>query len=205
MSFKDWIDDWYWQWRRHSLFGRLFTCFLCLIILVLFVILVVWLVLRPSKPKFYLQGATVGQFNLSDPNLLSSVIQVTISSCNPNDHISIYYDRLDVYAAYRGQQITAPPTTLLTVYQDHNDVIVWSPYLNGTAILLAPYLATTVVQDESAEVMLIHIKIDGSLRWKVGTWISSHYHIDVNCPALFTVDSSKRFQFQNNTSCSVDV
>ena len=113
MSFKDWVDDGYWQWKQHKLFRRLFTCFLCLIILVLFVILVVWLVLRPSKPKFYLQEATVGQFNLSDPSLLSSVIQVSISSRNPNDHISIYYDRLDVYADYRGQQISAP-TMLLT-------------------------------------------------------------------------------------------
>ncbi|XP_010910265.1 NDR1/HIN1-like protein 1 [Elaeis guineensis] len=205
MSFKDWVDDGYWQWKQHKLFRRLFTCFLCLIILVLFVILVVWLVLRPSKPKFYLQEATVGQFNLSDPNLLSSVIQVSISSRNPNDHISIYYDRLDVYADYRGQQISAPPTALPTIYQDRNDVIVWSPYLNGTAIPLAPYLASAVVQDESAEVILIHIKIDGSLRWKVGTWISGHYHFNVNCPAFFTVDSSKRFLFENNTSCSVDV
>ncbi|XP_038972997.1 NDR1/HIN1-like protein 1 [Phoenix dactylifera] len=205
MSFKDCGDyGGYWPWR-HKVFRRLFACFLCLIILVLFVILVIWLVLRPSKPEFNLQDATVVKFDLSDPNSrLSSIVQITISSHNPNDRIGIYYDHLDVYADYKGQQITAA-TVLPTGYQGHNDFSVWSPYLYGNAVPLAHYLAVAVDQDESAGFMLIYFKIDGRLRWKVGTWISGTYHIDVSCPAFFTVNSSKEFQFQKTTSCSVDV
>ncbi|XP_008813459.1 NDR1/HIN1-like protein 1 [Phoenix dactylifera] len=194
----------YWPCKRHKVFRRLFACFLCLIIVVLFAILVIWLVLRPSKPRFNLQDATVTNFNLAAPNLLSFTVQITIGSRNPNDRIGIYYDRLDVYADYKGQQITAA-TALPTGYQGHDDFSVWSPYLYGNNVPLAQYLAVAVDQDESAGFILIYFKIDGRLRWKVGTWISGNYHIDVNCPAFFTVNSTKEFQFQKTTSCSVDV
>lgn len=204
MSSKDCGHHGYWSWKRHKVFRRLFACLLCLIIVVLLVILIIWLVLRPSKPKFYLQDATVGQFNLSDANFLSSIIQVTISSRNPNDRIGIYYDRLDVYADYKGQQITAA-TALPPGYQGQDDFNVWSPYLNGNNVPLAPYLAVAAGQEESAGFILIYIKIDGRLRWKVGTWISGHYHVNINCPAFFTVASGKEFRFQKTSSCSVDV
>lgn len=88
--------------ERQKMYRRAFACLLGLVIIVLLIILIVWLALRPTKPKFYLQDASVYQLNLSTPdNILSSVIQVTISSRNPNDHIGIYYDRVDVYASYK--------------------------------------------------------------------------------------------------------
>ncbi|XP_010942404.1 NDR1/HIN1-like protein 12 [Elaeis guineensis] len=191
--------------KRANLFGGLFACLLSVVILILFVIFIIWLVLRPSKPNFLLQDATITQFDLSEPNFLSTTIQITISSRNPNDRIGIYYDRLDVFVDYRGQRIT-DATALPPGYQGHDDVTIWSPYLYGAAVPIASYLADAVHQDQTAGFFLLYIKIDGNLRWKVGTWISGHYHIHVNCPAFFTVDAAKGvFQFQKVTSCSVDV
>ncbi|PKA66814.1 Putative syntaxin-24 [Apostasia shenzhenica] len=198
------------SYYRHKLYRRIFACVLSLIILVLFVILVIWLVLRPTKPKFLLQDVSVYQFDLSGTNSLSSNLQITISSRNPNDRIGIYYDRLDIYAEYHNQQITGA-TSLPTGYQGHNDVNIWSPYLNGVAVPVYAYIADTIGQDENAGLMLIYIKINGRLRWKVGSWISGHYHIDVNCPAFLAVDNSKgnggsaSFRFLKMTSCSVEV
>ncbi|GMG98418.1 hypothetical protein Nepgr_000258 [Nepenthes gracilis] len=40
----------------------------------------------------------------------------------------VYYEKLDVYAAYRNQQITLP-TLLPPTYQGHKDTVVWSPFL----------------------------------------------------------------------------
>ncbi|KAJ8510071.1 hypothetical protein OPV22_000505 [Ensete ventricosum] len=199
--------------KRHKLFRRLFAAFLLLVIVALLVVLIVWLVLRPTKPKFYLQDASVVQFNLtSGVGLLTSVFQITLSSRNPNDHIGVYYDRIDAFVLYKGQQITAA-TALPPGYQGHNDVIVWSPYLYGAAVPLAPYLADALSQDENAGYILLYVRVDGRLRWKVGTWISGHYHLQVNCPVFLTIDGSNPhgdgpvpyFHFRQMTSCSVDV
>lgn len=65
-------------------------------------ILIVWLVLRPTKPTFYLRDATLFQFNLSlSDNLLATVAQATVASYNSNGRIGVYYDRLDVFATYQ--------------------------------------------------------------------------------------------------------
>ncbi|THU55591.1 hypothetical protein C4D60_Mb11t08190 [Musa balbisiana] len=182
-------------------------------VVALLVVLIVWLVLRPNKPKFYLQDAIVVQFNLtSGVGLLTSVFQITLSSRNPNDRIGVYYDRIDAYVLYKGQQITAA-TALPPGYQGHNDVIVWSPYLYGAAVPLAPYLADALYQDENAGYILLYVRVDGRLRWKVGSWISGHYHLQVNCPVFLTVDGSNHsgdgpvpyFHFRQMTSCTVDV
>ncbi|GMY13490.1 NDR1/HIN1-like protein 1 [Fagus crenata] len=39
------------------------------------------------------------------------------------------------------------------------------------------------MQDQNVGTVLLNIKIDGSVKWKVGTWIYGKYHLIVNCPA----------------------
>ncbi|XP_008799695.1 NDR1/HIN1-like protein 1 [Phoenix dactylifera] len=198
--------------KGHKLSRLIFAMILGFIILILFIILVIWLVLRPTKPKIYLQDASVSAFNVSSPeNLLSSTLQVTISTRNPNDRIGIYYDRVDVFASYKYQQITLA-ASVPPFYQGHNDIDVWSPYLYGVDIPVAPYLAEALVQDQSSGFLLLHIKIDGRVRWKVGTWISNHYHLYATCPAFLSFETGKgvdgdppAVKFQQISTCSVDV
>ncbi|GAB4859829.1 hypothetical protein Ancab_011309 [Ancistrocladus abbreviatus] len=194
--------------RYRSIFAGL----LALIVVILLVILLIWLILRPTKPSFILQDATVYAFNVSQqPSLLTTAFQVTISSRNPNARIGVYYEKLDVYASYMNQQITLP-TLLPSAYQGHNDVIVWSPFLYGNSVPVAPYLAMSLIQDQNAGLVLVNIKIDGRVKWKVGTWISGKYHLWVNCPAYITFGSGGNgipvgpaIKYQLASSCRVDV
>ncbi|URE19917.1 hypothetical protein MUK42_10884 [Musa troglodytarum] len=111
---------------RKKLYLRIFFVALFFIVLVLLAVFIIWLVLRPSKPGFYLQDASIAQFNFTaGTNLLTAIMQVTVSSHNPNDRIGIYYDKLDAFAVYQEQRITAS-TELPTGYQGHNDVVVWT-------------------------------------------------------------------------------
>ncbi|KAL0910503.1 hypothetical protein M5K25_021492 [Dendrobium thyrsiflorum] len=193
--------------KRRRIIRRTLFCITLFIILVLLAILIVWLVLRPTKPQFYLQDARVLGLNLSAPNLLSSTIQITISSRNPNERVGIYYDRLDVYAAYKNQQIT-PAYSIPSLYQGHKDIDVWSPYLSGSFVPIAPYLCTSLTQDEDNGFLFLYVKIDGRLRWKVGSWTSDRYHIFVDCPAFLTFDNHAGgpvIRFQQMSTCSVDV
>ncbi|XP_042475596.1 NDR1/HIN1-like protein 1 [Macadamia integrifolia] len=168
--------------KRKDPIRAVFAACLALVILILFLILLIWLILRPTSPQFTLQDVTVYQFKVTSPNYLTSSIQVTISSRNPNDRIGIYYDKLDIFATYRDQQITLP-VFLLPTYEGHKDITVWSPFISGNSVPIAPYLATALNEDQNAGFVLVNIKVLGKLRWRVGTWISGHYGINVNCPA----------------------
>lgn len=200
--------------KRRKIFRRICAGILILAFIILVVVLIVWAVLQPTKPRFILQDATVYAFNLSAPNLLTSNFQITLSSRNPNDKIGIYYDMLDVYANYHAQQITfrtaIPPT-----YQGHKEINVWSPFIYGTNVPVAPYNSLALGQDQSTGAVLLTIRIDGRVRFKVGTFISSRYHLYVKCPAYINFGSGSNtngivvgenaVKYQLVQSCSVSV
>ncbi|XP_022731522.1 NDR1/HIN1-like protein 1 [Durio zibethinus] len=175
------------------------------------VVFLLWAILHPAKPRFILQDVTIYAFNLTAPNFLTSNMQVTVSSRNPNDRIGIYYQKLDIIASYRNQQITLP-TLLPRTYHGHQDVTIWSPFLCGNAVPVAPFLEEGLSQDMNAGLVLLNIKVFGHLKWKVGTWISSRYQINANCPAYISFsDLTKAIQvgpamkYQLVQICSVDI
>lgn len=198
--------------EEHRLHRRLFSLFLGLVVLALFIIFLVFLILRPAKPAFILRDATIYQFNASAvPSLLTTDMQVTLSSRNPNERIGIYYQKLNIYASYRGQQITLP-TLLPESYQGHKEVIDWSPLLYGSAVPVSPFLTAALEQDQNAGSVLVNIKVDGSVKWKVGTWVSGKYHLHVNCPALLVfkepsggIAVGPSMKIQLTQHCTVDV
>ncbi|XP_054813196.1 NDR1/HIN1-like protein 1 [Prosopis cineraria] len=194
------------------------------IILILFVIFLIWVILRPSKPHFILQDATLFAFNLSSspatptaieppsltPNTITITMQVTLLARNPNDRIGIYYHKLDVYASYRNQQISLG-TMLPSTYQGHKDVTLWSPFLYGTAVPVSPYVLQSLTQDQNAGGVLVNVKVNGRVKWKVGSWVSGKYHLYVNCPAYIRLardgigSAAAAIKYQIMQSCSVDV
>ncbi|CAO2825212.1 unnamed protein product [Amaranthus hypochondriacus] len=194
---------------------RIIVGFVTFIVLVLLVIFIIWLVLRPTKPRFILQDATIYAFNLTTPNLLTATFQVTISSRNPNNRIGVYYERLDVYASYHNQQITLP-TRLPFAYQGHKDITIWSPFLYGNSVPIAPYLGSSLQLDQNAGLVFMNIKVNGRVKWKVGTWVSGKYHFNANCPAYitfgnrgningFNLASATAVKLQLSSACQVDV
>ncbi|KAK1389696.1 putative Late embryogenesis abundant protein, LEA-14 [Heracleum sosnowskyi] len=194
---------------RWSIISLLIALFI-----ILLTILIIWVVLQPKKPHFILQDATVYAFNLSStaPYFLSSNFQVTISSRNPNKRIGIYYDKLDVYATYRTQQITyytaTPPE-----YQGHKEVIEWSPFLYGTDIPVAPASGASLSQDQANGAIWLMIKLNGRVRWKVGSFTSGRYHLRVECPAYIPLSTRNTaiaevgtsVKYQLVASCKVTV
>ncbi|KAL3616035.1 hypothetical protein CASFOL_040329 [Castilleja foliolosa] len=149
-------------------------------ILALNVILVVWAVLQPKKPRFTLQDATIFALKVSAPNVISTNLQVTVYSRNPNSRIGIYYDKLSVYANYHNQQVTAsagiPP-----VYQGHKDVNVWSLFIYGN-VPVAPYNGLDLSQYKSNGVVMMTIKINARVKWRFGSFVFGRYHLHVTCP-----------------------
>ncbi|KAK4414778.1 NDR1/HIN1-like protein 1 [Sesamum alatum] len=180
--------------------------------IVLLVILITWAVLQPKKPRFTLEEATFFTLNVSAANVISAAIQVTVNARNPNSRIGIYYDKLDVYATYRNQQITYY-TGIPAFYQGHKDVNIWSPFIYGNNVRVAPHNGLALSQDQlDGDVRLI-IKIDGRVKWKVGSFVSRRYHIHVACPAFIHLENTNKTgvliggeaKYELSQSCSVNV
>ncbi|KAK3205617.1 hypothetical protein Dsin_019663 [Dipteronia sinensis] len=197
--------------HKEELYRRILFGVIALVVAVLLVIFLFWIITRPTKPTFVLQDVTLSAFNLSSPTTLTTNLQITISSRNPNQRIGVYYQRIDVYASYRNQQISLP-TALPATYQGHKDINVWSPFLCGDAVPVSPYVADALCQDLNTGMVLVNIKVDGRVKWKVGTWMSGNYHLQANCPAYINLGERSKgigfggaVKYQFVQGCTVDV
>lgn len=198
--------------KRKKIIRRTITIILIIISIILLAALITWAILQPKKPRFILQDATIYAFNVTAvPNLLTSNFQVTISSRNPNSKLGIYYDQLDIYATYRSQQITYY-TSLPPTYQGHKDVNVWSPFVYGTNVPVAPYNGLALSQDQANGNIGLLIKINGRIKWKVGSIMTGRYHVHVTCPAVIPFGNHNTgvvvggaIKYQLSTSCQVSV
>lgn len=201
------------QEEQQKKIQRLCGCLCSLLILFLLVFLITWAVLHPQKPHFVLQDATIYSFNVSAPNIFSTTLQVTISSHNGNRRIGIYYDQFNVYATYHDQQITYN-TVIPAVYQGHKDTNLWSPFLYGNNVPIAPFIGPDLRQDQDSGAVWITVKIYGRVKWRVGTFVSGRYHLHVTCPAYIPFGNSAKnggvvvgdaVKYQLSRSCAVSV
>ncbi|KAL6291741.1 hypothetical protein ACE6H2_009251 [Prunus campanulata] len=190
-----------------KLYKKLFLVFSTLSTTILSIILLVWLILHPTKPEFSLKEADIYQLNLSGGHLLNSSVQLTLLSKNPNQKVGIYYDELKVYAAYKGQQITVY-TSLPPFYQGHQDSNVLTASLVGTGLPVAPSFGYEVGRDQTAGRLVLNLKVIGRLRWKVGTWVSGKYRVNVDCLAVMAFGPSiptGPLTSRQGTQCSTTV
>ncbi|PKA46558.1 hypothetical protein AXF42_Ash012691 [Apostasia shenzhenica] len=141
--------------------------------------LLIFLILRPSKPIFSLAATTV-----SDLTLSNSTIQATFVSHNPNTRVAVFYDNLRAYAIYRGQHITGD-AELPPFYQGHGDTNLLSASLAVAAVPVTPSLGYEASRDRTtAGKLLLRLRLEGRLRWKVGNWVSGGYGLEVDCIAV---------------------
>ncbi|XP_068669605.1 NDR1/HIN1-like protein 26 [Aristolochia californica] len=191
-------------------YKKLFYIISTLVLSLLSLVFVVWLVHPLSKPHFYLKESDLYQLNLSGPHLLNSTIQITLVSKNPNRRVGIYYDRLQVYASYKGQKITLD-APLPPFHQGHEESNILSALLSGNLVPVAPSFGDEVSRDQLEGRMILNLKLNGQLRWNVGSWVSGHYHFNVDClaamalgpnavSASLTSSSSKQ-----GVQCSIDL
>lgn len=86
---------------------------------------------------------------------------------------------------------------------------IWSPFVHGNNVPIAPYLGNAISQDIMVGTILLNVRIDGRVRWKVGSFISGKYHLYVNCPAYvggkFIGNSVVVGKYQLVQNCHVDV
>jgi hypothetical protein len=56
--------------------------------------------------------------------------------------------------------------------------------LSGESVPVAGFVADALRQDVAAGYVALQVKVDGRVKWKVGSWVSGSYHLFVSCPAM---------------------
>ncbi|KAH7686972.1 Late embryogenesis abundant protein LEA-2 subgroup domain-containing protein [Dioscorea alata] len=174
---------------------------------ILSIVILIWFILHPSKPEFYLQNTDIYQLSLSSPHLLNSTIEATLLSKNPNTRVGIYYDKVRVFATYKGQQITGD-SELPSFYQGHEESNFLSTALYGNGMPVYPLFGYEVSRDQTTGKLIVDLKLDGQLRWKVGMWVSGRYRFDVDCTAAIGIkqgDAPGPLSLVEGTQCSITV
>ncbi|KAJ4950536.1 hypothetical protein NE237_027368 [Protea cynaroides] len=168
--------------------------------------LIVWLVYRPHKPRFSVVGAAIYDLNISSPPIISTTMQFTIVTRNPNRRVSIYYDRLSAFVSYRNQEITLQ-AVLPPLFHERHSTVALSPILGGGTVPVSMEVMNGLVTDEAYGVVGLRLVLLGRLRWKAGPFRSGHYGVYVKCDML--VGLKKGFVGQvpllGSPDCSVDI
>ncbi|KAK6918695.1 Late embryogenesis abundant protein, LEA_2 subgroup [Dillenia turbinata] len=170
--------------------------------------LVVWLVYRPQKPEFVVMAAAIYNLNISAPPFVSTTIQFTVVTRNPNKRVSIYYDRLSAFVSYRNQAIT-PPTALPPLYHDKHSTVALSPILGGSGAMVpvSVEVANGLAVDEAYGVVGLKLVLLGRLRWKAGAIRTAHYGVYIKCDVLLGLKEGFVGQapLLGSPACFVDV
>ncbi|KAG1359074.1 NDR1/HIN1-like protein 12 [Cocos nucifera] len=187
---------------------RLFCTILVTIFLLTgIIVLIVYLVYRPSKPHFTITGATVFQLSNSStqPNALSTSMQFTLVSHNPNERSSILYDHLSAYVSYRNQPIT-PPADLPPLLQDRASSVAMSPVLGGGFVPVSGDVASGLLTDQAYGVVNLRVVLMGRLRYRSGPFRSGWYNMYVRCDILVGIRKGVTgpVPLINEPECNVD-
>ncbi|XP_050237916.1 NDR1/HIN1-like protein 12 [Mercurialis annua] len=143
-------------------------------------VLIVWLIYRPHKPHFTVVNAAVYDLNTSSPPFISTSMQFTLVTRNPNKRVSIIYDKLSAYVSYRNQAIT-PTVVLPPLYHEKKSTVAVSPVLGGAQVPVSVEVANGLVMDENYGVVVLRVVLLGRLRWKAGAIKTGRYGVYVKC------------------------
>ncbi|CAH9079907.1 unnamed protein product [Cuscuta europaea] len=170
-------------------------------------VVVLWLLFRPNQLKFYVDEATLTQFDLPPTNnTLHYDLAVNMSIRNPNKRIGVYYDSIEASAFYKGKRLSTQEN-VATFYQGHK---------NTTSFKIQPFRGSQVVsinagdrasydEEKKAGAYEIDVKLRMKLRLKLGRWMKigkGKTRIECNLKVpLKPAASSTKFE---KTRCDLD-
>ncbi|XP_039142347.1 NDR1/HIN1-like protein 26 [Dioscorea cayenensis subsp. rotundata] len=167
-------------------------------------LLFIYFILHPSNPQFYLKNTNLYQLT----SLSNSTIDITLMSKNPNSHVGIYYDKLNVYTTYKGEEIT-DISELPPFYQGQGETSFLSTSMQGSGMTVSTSLGYEFGRDRSSGKLLLGVKLDGRLRWKVWFWVFGRYPLHVSCTVVISFRPGDNAGILSasaqGTQCSTDV
>ncbi|CAI9764120.1 unnamed protein product [Fraxinus pennsylvanica] len=167
--------------------------------------LIVWLVNCPHDPKFKVVSLAIYGLNFTSPPYVSTTMQFTVVTRNPNKRVSFYYDQLSAFVSYKNQVIT-PPLSLPPLYHDSKSTVALSPVLGGGAVPVSVEVANGLMMDQSYGVVNLKLILIGKVRYKGGATRTRHHGVHVSCDVFagFKKGFTGQVPLLGSSECQVD-
>ncbi|XP_077248375.1 NDR1/HIN1-like protein 12 [Tasmannia lanceolata] len=194
------------RYKPHHILRFFCTCIFIFLLLVAITALVLWLLYKPSKPHFNVVGAAIYKMNTTSQNVISTTMQFTIITRNPNKRVSVHYDHLSSFVSYRNHAIT-PEIPLPPLSQGSDITVVMSPVLGGGCMPVPPEVASGLLMEQNYGVVRLSLVLLGRLRWKAGAFRSRRYEMYMKCDMLVGLKDGVVGQVPliGSPHCTVDI
>ncbi|XP_051144263.1 NDR1/HIN1-like protein 1 [Andrographis paniculata] len=169
--------------------------------------LTVWLLYRPYKPKFRVAEAAVYQLNTTSPPFITTTMQLTVVTRNPNRRVSLYYDHLSAFVSYKNQQAITAPLPLPPLFHETKTTVALSPVLGGSPVPVAAEAANGLLMDQAYGVVWLRLVLTGRVRYKGGGIWSRRNGVFVRCDLYVGMKKGYVGQLPllGSQPCTVDV
>lgn len=175
-----------------------------------FSILVTWLTLRPHKPRYYVDYASLSQLNITD-KILNDRMEFNVTARNPNGKMGIYYHKMEWSVYYEDERIATgyePP-----FHQGHKNTTFLRPVLTGHNYVIskddiARDLGALDHHNSSRGTLQVKLKLHAKIRFKVWFCKSWIFKLRVQCDNLyvnFHQNNSHGGNSFNRTACNVHI
>lgn len=168
-----------------------------------FSILLAWLILRPHKPKYYVDYASLSQPNITEKNP-DSRMEFNVTVRNPNGKIGIYYHKMEWNVYDEKGRIAS--SYLPPFFQHHKNTTFLHPVLTGHE-----YPISRKYQKKSSQGALeMKLRLHSKVRFKVWFLKSWDFKMRVKCDNIYVQvnyhnNSHHRRNSFNRTTCTVDI
>ncbi|CAA3005962.1 NDR1 HIN1 12 [Olea europaea subsp. europaea] len=130
---------------------------------------VVWLVYCPHDSKFQDVSLVIYDLNFTSPPYMSTTMQFTVVTRNPNERVSFYYDQSSAFVTYKNQVIT-PPLSLPPLSHDSKSTVALFPVLGGGTVVVSFEVANGLMMDQSYGVVNLKLILTGKVRLQAGVF-----------------------------------
>lgn len=188
--------------------------FLCILLLVAIACAALYVLYRPHRPDFSLSSLKVSQFNLTttpdDVTRLTSKLNLTLSSKNPNKKITFYYNpiTINLYLSDQ-QQVLLANGTFSNFTSPPGDVAILHSTLSMTSQVLDADSVTSLKSDLKRKNGLpMAIEMETKMKVKVEKLNSKKVGIKIVCDGihgLVPTGKTPAVASTANAKCKVDL
>jgi len=174
-------------------------------------VLIAWLTLRPHKPRYFVDYASLSQLNITD-KILSDRMEFNVTVRNPSRKMGIYYHKMDWNAYYENEIIANG--YMLPFHQGHKNTTFLPPVLTGHGYAIssediARDLGALNQRNSSGGANLeVKLKLHAKVRFKVWFCKSWDFKMRVECDNIYVNvhhNNSHAGDSFNRTTCSVHI
>ncbi|KAL4570320.1 hypothetical protein LXL04_025972 [Taraxacum kok-saghyz] len=184
--------------RRRSRRGCFCLCCFWLVLVIILLLLIaaiagciLYLLYRPHRPTFSIASLRISEFNLTtsadDTTRLTSKLNLTISTRNPNKKITYYYDSIAITCLSDETQVASGNFASSIVSSPNNITIIRSS-LSSNSLLLETETVNRMRSDLKKKSGLpLKILLDTEARVKIESLRSKKIGIRIKCEGIHSL------------------